>query len=136
MLADLSAGHVSIGVGSLTDSTIALHKEGKIRILVAAAKRRLSAVPDVPTSAEAGYPKLIALLFLGLFVPAGLPAAATQQLSDLVRRIMAEQEFQHLLVNQGFAPVFDSSPEDAAKLVRDEYDRFEPLVRSLGLTSG
>jgi tripartite-type tricarboxylate transporter receptor subunit TctC len=133
LLADLSAGHVSIGVTSLVSSMIDLHKEGKIRILATASERRSFALPEVPTAAESGYPKLVAVLFLGLFAPAGIPAPVMQQLSDLSRQIAAEQKFQDILVNQGLEPVLNSGPDEAAKFVREEYERWEPLVRSLGL---
>jgi tripartite-type tricarboxylate transporter receptor subunit TctC len=133
MLADLSAGHVLIAMSNLTDSTIALHLAGKIRILVAASNQRVSAVPDVPTSSEAGYPKLMAQLFLGLFAPGGTPEPMMKELTLLVRQIMADRDFQQILVNQGFQPVLNSNPDEASKFVREEYERWGPLVKSLGL---
>jgi tripartite-type tricarboxylate transporter receptor subunit TctC len=133
MLADLSAGHVSIAVSNLTDSTIALHWAGKIRILVAASDQRVSVVPDVPTSAEVGYPELQAQLFLGLFAPEGTPEPMMRELTLLVRQVMADRDFQQILVKQGFEPVLDSSPEKARKFVQEEYERWGPLVKSLGL---
>lgn len=133
LLTDLSAGHISIGVTSLISSVIDLHKEGKIRILAVASQQRMSALPDVPTCAESGYPKLVALLFLALFAPAGTPAPVVQQLSDVVRQITTKQKFRALFADQGLEPVLNSGPDDAAKFVREEYERWEPLVRSLGL---
>jgi tripartite-type tricarboxylate transporter receptor subunit TctC len=72
-------------------------------------------------------------LFLGLFAPAGTAEPMMRELTLLVRQIMTDRDFQRILVNQGFEPVLNSSPEEARKFVQEEYERWGPLVQSLGL---
>ncbi len=70
---DLIAGTIPIMTSNITGTVLEMHKAGQVRILAVAADHRLSAAPDIETTTEAGYPDLVAQLFVGLFAPAGTP---------------------------------------------------------------
>src|SRR5213078_4692613 len=70
-LADFYSGHLPMFAASISPQVLEMHRAGKIRILVAGTNRPLRGAPDIPISAQAGFPELITLQFMGLFAPAG-----------------------------------------------------------------
>jgi tripartite-type tricarboxylate transporter receptor subunit TctC len=132
-LADFYSGHIPMMAASVSPSVLDMHRAGKIRILVAGTDRRLAGAPDVPISADVGFPDLITQQFMGLFAPAGTPPQVTAQIAALTRQITADKEFQDKLIRAGFEPVTDSGPEAAASYVHDELVRWTPLLKASGL---
>jgi len=113
--ADLTSGVVQIQGLFITTPTIALHNAGKIRILAAATEKRLTAAPDIPTTAEAGLPGLIAEMSAGILAPQATPASIIDTISTKTRDILAKKDFQETLLKAGFEPVLGSTPDSAAK---------------------
>ena len=110
-LSDLIAGHIPVMAANVSDAAIELHRAGKIRLLAAASERRVTAAPEIPTGAEAGYPDFIAQLFMGLFTPARTPQPVVDRLAVITEQVMADKEFQAKLVAQAFEPVAGSNPD-------------------------
>jgi tripartite-type tricarboxylate transporter receptor subunit TctC len=110
-----------------------MHRQGKIRILVAGTNRRLVAAPDIPISTDVGFPDLITLMFMGVFAPARTPRAVIDQIANASRRVMRDQGFQDRLIQAGFEAVTDSGPEQTAKFVQQELARWTPLLKTLNL---
>jgi tripartite-type tricarboxylate transporter receptor subunit TctC len=132
-LADFYSGHIPMMAASVSPSVLDMHRAGKIRILVAGTDRRLAGAPDIPISADVGFPDLITQQFMGLFAPAGTPPQVTAQIAALTLQITADKEFQDKLIRAGFEPVTDSGPEAAARYVHDELVRWTPLLKASGL---
>jgi tripartite-type tricarboxylate transporter receptor subunit TctC len=132
-LADLVAGHIPMIAANVSDAAIELHKAGKVRILVVASQQRISAAPDVPAAAEAGYSDLIVQQFMGLFAPARTPKPIIDQLAQVTQQVMANKEFQEKLIAQAFEPVMDSDPAKAAKYLEDELLRWTPVLKASGM---
>jgi tripartite-type tricarboxylate transporter receptor subunit TctC len=132
-LADFYSGHIPMMAASVSPSVLDMHRAGKIRILVAGTDRRLAGAPDIPISADVGFPNLITQQFMGLFAPAGTPPQVTAQIAALTRQITADKEFRDKLIRAGFEPVMDSGPEAAARYVHDELVRWTPLLKASGL---
>jgi tripartite-type tricarboxylate transporter receptor subunit TctC len=132
-LADLYSGQIPMMSVSVSTQTLTMQKNGKIRILVAAAERHLTGAPQVPIGADVGYPDLIAQMFMGVFAPAGTPRPIIDRISQASQRVMGDQEFQNRLVESGLEPVLDSNPEKAAKYVKDDLVRWAPVVKAAGL---
>jgi len=131
--ADLIGGQIPMAALNITGQLLDLHHSGKVRMLAVTAPARIIAAPDIPTSAEQGFPDLIAQNFFGLFAPAGTPTAIIEQISDATRRAMADGAFQQRLIASGFEPYLDSSPEAAKRFVKEEIDRWRPVVMAIGL---
>ena len=121
---------------NISEQTIELHRAGKIRILAVTTEKRLASAPELPTAADAGYPELIAQLFMGLFAPAATPAAVIAQLAAVTREVMADNELQGKLVTQGFEPVLDSGPEKTAQYLKAEVARWTPILKASGMKPG
>ena len=73
VLQDILGGHVDLFFGNVS-AGLALWREGKIKVLAVLDKKRSAAMPDVPTTAEAGMPDLVSV---GWFAVAGPPKMAT-----------------------------------------------------------
>ncbi len=132
-LADFYSGHLPMFAASISPQVLAMHRAGKIRILVAGTDRRLAGAPDIPISTEVGFPDLITLQFMGLFAPAATPRPIIEQIAEATQHVMADQEFQGKLIAAGFEPVTDSGPEKTAKFVQEELVRWTPLLKASGI---
>jgi tripartite-type tricarboxylate transporter receptor subunit TctC len=134
-IADLVAGHIPMMAANVSDTAIDLHRAGKIRLLAAASERRVTAAPEIPTGAEAGYPGFVAQLFMGLFAPARTPQPIVDRLATVTTQVMADKEFQAKLIAQAFEPVPNSNPETARKYMEDEVARWAPVLKRTGLST-
>ncbi|MEP9379855.1 tripartite tricarboxylate transporter substrate binding protein [Aquabacter sp. CN5-332] len=85
-LADLVAGHVKIMMASLTTAVPQI-KAGKIRALAVSSDARSSAVPDVPTFKELGYPDLVTAEWWALIGPKGMPKVAVTMWREEVKKL-------------------------------------------------
>lgn len=107
-------------------------KNGRIRGLAFTSEKRLAALPEVPTFAEAGLPSFDATNWNGVLAPAGTPKPIIDKLSAELRRIVALSEVRDRLHAQGQEP-WTSTPGQFAKLIRSEIDRFGEVVKSAGI---
>jgi tripartite-type tricarboxylate transporter receptor subunit TctC len=132
-LADFYSGHLPMFAASISPQVLEMHRQGRIRILVAGSPRRLEGAPDIPISAEVGFPDLITLQFMGVFAPGGTPRPIIDKIAAATRHAMADKDFQKKLVTAGFEPVIDSGPEESAKFIQEELLRWTPLLKASGL---
>jgi tripartite-type tricarboxylate transporter receptor subunit TctC len=107
------AGHTPIGCGALGNS-VNLLKEGKLRALAVTAKKRSTAMPDIPTMEEFGIRGQEAETMQGVFVPAGTPKAIVDLLQREIAAIVRIPEIKERLISLGVEPEADSSAEFAA----------------------
>jgi tripartite-type tricarboxylate transporter receptor subunit TctC len=133
---DLIAGTIPIMASNITGTILAMHRAGQIRILAVATDNRLSAAPDIPTAREAGYPDLIAQLFIGLFAPAGTPRPIIERLAKVTQAAAVTKEFQDKMQSAGFDPVVDFGPERTTKYLSEELVRWTPILKQSGLKPG
>ena len=129
-LADFYSGHLPMFAASISPQVLEMHRQGKIRILVAGSPRRLAGAPEIPISAEVGYPDLITVQFMGVFAPGGTPRLIIDQIAAATQKVMADKEFQQKLVAAGFEPVTDSGPDETGKFVAEELVRWTPLLKA------
>ena len=129
-LADFYSGHLPMFAASISPQVLGMHRQGKIRILVAGSPRRLAGAPEIPISAEVGYPDLITVQFMGVFAPGGTPRLIIDQIAAATQKVTADKEFQQKMVAAGFEPVTDSGPDETAKFVAEELVRWTPLLKA------
>jgi len=87
--ADLLAGQVQVIFDALP-AAIGNVRAGKLKILALTGKTRHPNFPDVPTFAEAGLPDYSPTAWIGLFAPAGTPAAVVSKLGDAMQKAAAQ----------------------------------------------
>jgi tripartite-type tricarboxylate transporter receptor subunit TctC len=108
-------------------------KAGKMTGLAVTALKRSPLAPEVPSVAELGYPQLESLAWIGLGAPAGTPQEVLERLSSETVRVMRAEEVRKLLGNQGF-DVVASSPQEFARWIRAEADKWGRVVKASGAT--
>ena len=131
-ITDLVSGHIPVMTPNITGQVLQLHRTGKIRILAVNSAERLNAAPEIPTAAEQGLRGMIGQLFLGLFVPVATPRAIADRIGDATRQLMADDEFQKVLLASGLEASSDSSPEKAQRFINEETARWGPVVKASG----
>jgi tripartite-type tricarboxylate transporter receptor subunit TctC len=92
---------------------------GSLTGLAVSSAERLSSLPDVPTTKEAGLPAYNISNWFGLMAPKGTPPAVLNYLQQSVEKVLAQPDVKEKLLAQGASPV-GNSPADAAKYVRSE----------------
>jgi tripartite-type tricarboxylate transporter receptor subunit TctC len=100
---------------------------GKLRALAVANPRRLSTAPQVPSTAELGFPSLVSGSVAGLIGPAGLDPTIVKKLNAAVATSTANPKFKATLVAQGTEPIA-STPEQFRKLIAEENQRWSALL--------
>jgi len=105
---------------------------GQLRILGVTSSKRASAMPEVPTIAEAGLPGYEALQWFGLMAKGGTPPAILNRLQTLIAEGMRSPEMQERLKTEG-ADAVVNTPEVFQKLINDEIERWSKLAQAINL---
>ncbi|OYT91383.1 MAG: LacI family transcriptional regulator [Burkholderiales bacterium PBB3] len=129
-LMDALAGNVDLLVSSVP-SAIAQIKAGKLRALAVTSAARSSSLPDVPTVAELGYKGFDVSTWYGLFMPAGTPTSAVNQVNAKVNALLANPEFRAAILAQGAEPQA-MKPEQFGELLKTDYARWKSIVQASG----
>jgi tripartite-type tricarboxylate transporter receptor subunit TctC len=132
-IADLISGQIPVGVVAVTGQVIELHRSGKLRVLAVTSSKRLAGAPEMPTAAESGFPGLVVPASLGLLAPAGTPKPIIEQIAQATRTALADSAYQQALIEAGFEPTLDSTPEKFRQSLADDVTLWTPLVKTLGL---
>jgi tripartite-type tricarboxylate transporter receptor subunit TctC len=128
---DLLAGHVKLG--SLGSTPLIPHyKAGTLRLLAQSTEKRSPSLPDVPTYQEAGIKGLVLDQWLGVFVPAGTPPAVGARLNAEINKALAEAGIRDSFLQSAQEPI-GGSADAFAGLVRDEFAKYERLVKELNI---
>jgi tripartite-type tricarboxylate transporter receptor subunit TctC len=102
---------------------------GKLRGLAVTSKTRSQALPDLPTTAEAGYPDVAGDNWQGLVVPAGTPKQIIAFLHGEIVRIMGLPDIKDRLAVLGFEPVA-STPEEFAQHAQVEFTKWAKVIKA------
>jgi tripartite-type tricarboxylate transporter receptor subunit TctC len=124
-------GHTPIAFTALPPAITAA-KENKVRALAVMAERRVSALPDVPTMAEAGVADQEADTLTGIVAPAGTPKEIVDQLQRDIARIVAQPDTKAKLDALGFRPVANT-PAQFATQIKAEMEKWGKVVRAAKL---
>jgi tripartite-type tricarboxylate transporter receptor subunit TctC len=130
-VADLVGGRVQI-MFDAAPSLIQHVRSGKLRVLAAASPQRNRLLPEVPTFAELGHPKVAVSLWYGLLAPVGTPAAAIHRLNNEVVTALKAPDVHEKLLAQGAEPM-PGSPEAFASFMREESAKWAPVVKQAGV---
>jgi tripartite-type tricarboxylate transporter receptor subunit TctC len=123
---DVLAGQVSM---TFDLATVMPHvKSGKLRPIAVANRKRATALPEVPTIAEAGVPGYEASAWYGLFAPAGTPQATLMRLNAAVLKALGRPDVRERLIGLGAEPA-GTTPEEFAAFIAAEVDKWGKVVK-------
>ncbi len=114
MIGDMLGNQIAAGVGSVPDF-IEHHRAGKLRVVAVLGDRRQPALPAVPTFAELGLAGFEDVPYYGVFAPAGTPAAALEQFSSALGRVLAQRDVHERLTTMGLTVGLVPGPQLAAR---------------------
>jgi tripartite-type tricarboxylate transporter receptor subunit TctC len=131
-LTDLIGGQVEFIFGTMP-ALLPQIRSGKLKALMVGQPKRSSAVPDVPTAVEAGYPSVHVTGWTGVVAPAATPPAVVKKMHDEISKILALPEIRDTLSKAGAEPVA-STPEQFGEFIRTEIVKWGAAVKRAGIT--
>jgi tripartite-type tricarboxylate transporter receptor subunit TctC len=102
---------------------------GKLRALAVTGKTRVASLPNVPTAAEAGLPKLDATSWFAVFAPAKTPQAVIDRLTSEIAKVMATPAFKQKAAEQGATADY-MNPQQLSDYSKSELARWGQVVKA------
>lgn len=115
-------------------SAISFVQAGKLKALGISTAKRIDALPQVPTMAEAGYPEMISSSWQGVFVPAGTPRPIVEKLHAALLATLETPEIRQRFAGGGVNVVTSKVPEDFGTFVGVETMRWGKVAKESGAT--
>ena len=117
----------------LVPSAMPVVKTGKARAIAVTSPKRIAALPDVPTIAEAGVPGAEWEALVGVVGPAGMPPAMTTRLHRDIAAVLRTADTRERFATQGSTPTPEVAPEKYGALLKREYETYRKLIGELGV---
>jgi tripartite-type tricarboxylate transporter receptor subunit TctC len=131
VLAAILAGEVQI-IADSSNTSLPHVQSGRLRAIAMPVAHRFSKLPDVPTTAELGYPNLLSPFWLGVVAPAGTPANIVNKLNAAFRDSLAQPDTRARLENFG-AEIKIGTPAEFGKLLADELARWTAVAKAANI---
>lgn len=131
IVGDLVSGNLTMAFTGIT-AAMPLHKTGRLRILVTNGHQRAQALPEVPTSVEAGWADSYSVTWYGMFAPKGTPAPIAQAIAEMTREAGKDPHVREALAVAGAEPAF-TTPAAFGDMVRQDDVRLGALVKRFPL---
>ena len=104
-------------------------KSGQVRALAVSSPKRMDALPDLPTVADAGYKDFEADQWYGVVAPTGTPKDIVAKLNSQINQSLNSAELKTRLNNEG-AVATPNTPEVFGSLIQSEIARWKPVIQS------
>ena len=130
-ITDLLGGRLDVMFPSIPDS-LSMLQSGQMRALAVMSEKRSPVFPDVPTTGELGYPKLLSAIWVGLYTNAGTPKPVVDRLSKDLAEIIDAPKFKDKFGAMGFE-VGSSTPEQLGAFAAAETKRWGDIIKSLDI---
>ena len=128
---DFISGQVPLGF-QLLPNVLGLIKNGDARALAVASSKRMTALPDVPTAAEAGLPGYESYAWLALLAPANTDKAIVDKLYAAAREAMKDPKLLARFAEQGAEPMV-LGPEDLKNFIASEITKWAEVIGKIGI---
>ena len=126
-LTDLMGGQVQLAFGSIEPSLLLIRGD-KLRPIAVTTAKRIAALPDVPTVAEAGVPGFEAIGWNGIVAPAKTPPAIIAKLNGVINAVVQEPEMMNTLGHQG-VELDVKTPAEMGAMIHSEIVKWDKLVK-------
>ncbi|MEQ1774348.1 MAG: tripartite tricarboxylate transporter substrate binding protein [Burkholderiales bacterium] len=130
-LAAVMGGEVQLTFANLSVALPQV-KGGKVRGIAVTSAKRATALPELPTIAESGLTGFEAIASVGIMAPAGTPRALVLRVNQDVHAVVNDAAMKAQFVSRGLEIAL-STPEEFARYIRTEIDRWSKVVRDAGM---
>ncbi len=130
-LMDLMAGNVNMMFDQMYSAMPSI-KSGKLRPIAITSEKRSPLLPDVPSFAEVGLPKVKVLNWQGLVAPKGTPKAIIEKLNAAANEVLKDPKLRTLMLEQG-NEIGGGSPEDFSALIKAESAKWSAVVKTANI---
>jgi tripartite-type tricarboxylate transporter receptor subunit TctC len=133
-ITDLIGGQLD-GIVADVPTVLTHVRAGKIKALGATSQERSDVLPDVPTLVEQGFPDTIADQWAAVLAPAKTPAPIVAKLNAAMLAALNDPDMRAKLAQSGVTPA-PSSPDQFARYLKDEIERWTKVIREKGIKLG
>jgi tripartite-type tricarboxylate transporter receptor subunit TctC len=130
-ITDLIAGRVQL-MFSPMPAVIQHVRAGRLRVVAFTGSRRSAQLPDVPTVAESGIAQFVVSPWYGVIAPARVPPAVVATLNRHINDVLKLPEIEQQLRSEGAEPS-GSTPQEFARLIRAEHDKWREVIARTGI---
>ncbi|MGO4394293.1 Bug family tripartite tricarboxylate transporter substrate binding protein [Variovorax sp. M-6] len=130
-LQDVMGGHVALMFDGPATS-VPLIKAGKLKAFAVGAPKRLAALPDVPTFAELGYPKIGDVAWMGLWTKPDVPAEVQAKVREATLKVLQQPKVIERFREQGQDIGLPLTPDELSKSLRAASDRHAANLKAIG----
>jgi tripartite-type tricarboxylate transporter receptor subunit TctC len=134
VMKDLLSGTIDVYCEPATGTTANI-QAGKIKAYAVTTKRRVAALPDVPTTAEAGFPEIGITTWYGLYAPKGTPAAAIDKLATALQAALKDDNVVARFAALSMEPVprDQATPAALSAKLKAEMKYWSALLKAAGV---
>jgi len=129
---NILGGQIDMGAGSVALLAPQV-KGGKMRAIATAGEKRATALPDVPTLIEQGFPGLTAYAWWGIYAPAGTPKAIIDRIHAELAKVLAQADVRKTLAESLGMDLVVSSPEALQKWTLEQMAHWGKIVKDNGI---
>ncbi len=130
-LTAVMSGEADFNFGPMA-ATTSFVKAGRLKAIAVSGSKRSPAFPNVPTVLESGVPGYVVIGWFGLMVPGATPKAIVDRLHAATVQAVNSPDTRQQLTQIGADPA-PNSPDEFARFVRQEYERYGKLIREAGI---
>lgn len=133
-LAALQGGQVDFLCDQTTNTTGPI-QSGAVKAYAVTAAERLTTLPDLPTTAEAGFGDIEVTVWHGLYAPAGTPDDVVQTLTDALQTALTDETVAARFAELGTTPVSEdqATPDAHRAKLESEIERWRPIIEAADL---
>jgi tripartite-type tricarboxylate transporter receptor subunit TctC len=127
VLNDMLGGHVDLFFGNIS-AGLALYRAGKVKVLAVTDATRAPAIPEVPTTAEAGLPGLVSVGWFAMAGPPKMKPGLADQIARAANDVLKMEDVQARFRAVGVEPM-GGSPAAMAAFIKEESQRWGDVIR-------
>ena len=131
-ITDILGGQIPLGF-TTTAGVTDLVESGKLNLLATFGQERDEQFPNTPTPYELGYKSVIVVGWAGLLAPAGTPPQIVNKLHAGMAKALGSAEIKGSILKQGSKAVASKSPDDFARYIKAEAEKFHAVIKAAGL---
>jgi tripartite-type tricarboxylate transporter receptor subunit TctC len=133
-MTDLVGGQVNLMVETVP-AALPFIKSGQLRALAVTTPQRISMLPDIPTTAEAGLPAVEVSSTFGVLAPVATPKDILERLNTALAKIIVMPDVKEQLLGQGVYAAAPTTPEQSAERLSQEVARWAKLITETNIKS-